>query len=253
MSTDRLISGWVNPLAFLEVDEPWALMTKATPTLESVLRFLCPANERLDIETIVARYREISTEPVRLFLAPAEQRLLDKLVWPLRHAKASYMVGNYLATIALCGMVAEMVALLLWEIADPQINARPMSKEDEKALFGSEFERLGQGRRVGVLSAYNIVAPDVRQHFEQILLRGMLRSQCILSGQEDTMKLHVVLEPSEEGGFAAIVPSLPGCISEGDTREEALANIQEAIQLYLEPVDDDAALSPDVEVVEIAV
>ena len=67
------------------------------------------------------------------------------------------------------------------------------------------------------------------------------------------MKLRVVLEPSDEGGFTAIVPTLPGCISEGDTREEALANVQEAIQLYLEPVDDDAAVSPDAEVVEIAV
>ncbi|MGH8248771.1 MAG: type II toxin-antitoxin system HicB family antitoxin [Gammaproteobacteria bacterium] len=67
------------------------------------------------------------------------------------------------------------------------------------------------------------------------------------------MKLRVVLEPSDEGGFTAIVPALPGCISEGDTREEALANVQEAIQLYLEPVDDDAAVSPDAEVVEIAV
>ncbi|MCZ6489829.1 MAG: type II toxin-antitoxin system HicB family antitoxin [Acidobacteria bacterium] len=66
------------------------------------------------------------------------------------------------------------------------------------------------------------------------------------------MKLRVVLEPSEEGGYTAIVPSLPGCISEGETREDALANIQEAIRLYLEPVDDDAALSPDAEVVEIA-
>jgi predicted RNase H-like HicB family nuclease len=67
------------------------------------------------------------------------------------------------------------------------------------------------------------------------------------------MKLRVVLEPSDEGGFTAIVPALPGCLSEGDTRDVALANIQEAIQVYLEPVDDDAAISPDAEVIEIAV
>jgi predicted RNase H-like HicB family nuclease len=53
------------------------------------------------------------------------------------------------------------------------------------------------------------------------------------------MKLQVVLEPSEEGGFTASVPSLPGCISEGETREDALRNIREAIELYLEPIDDD--------------
>jgi len=47
------------------------------------------------------------------------------------------------------------------------------------------------------------------------------------------MKLKIILEPSEEGGYTAIVPSLPGCISEGDTREEALKNIREAIELYL--------------------
>ena len=50
------------------------------------------------------------------------------------------------------------------------------------------------------------------------------------------MKLTIVLEASPEGGFTAIVPALPGCISEGHTREEALANIREAIELYLEPV-----------------
>jgi predicted RNase H-like HicB family nuclease len=50
------------------------------------------------------------------------------------------------------------------------------------------------------------------------------------------MTLQVVLEPSEEGGFTATVPSLPGCISEGRTRDEALQNIREAIDLYLEPL-----------------
>ncbi len=67
------------------------------------------------------------------------------------------------------------------------------------------------------------------------------------------MTLQVVLEPSEEGGYTAIVPTLPGCISEGDTRKEALANIQEAIQLYLSPVEDDLSFSTQSEIIEIAV
>lgn len=66
------------------------------------------------------------------------------------------------------------------------------------------------------------------------------------------MQVRVILEPSEDGGFTVRVPSLPGCMSEGDTRDEALANIREALQLYLEPVDDDMTLAEG-EVVEIAV
>ncbi|HII94225.1 MAG TPA: type II toxin-antitoxin system HicB family antitoxin [Candidatus Methanofastidiosum sp.] len=49
------------------------------------------------------------------------------------------------------------------------------------------------------------------------------------------MKVTVVLESQEEGGFTVFVPSLPSCISEGDTREEAIDNIKEAIELCLEP------------------
>jgi len=54
------------------------------------------------------------------------------------------------------------------------------------------------------------------------------------------MVLKVILEPSEEGGYTALVPALPGCISEGDTLEDALCNIREAVELYLEPVGDTA-------------
>ena len=48
------------------------------------------------------------------------------------------------------------------------------------------------------------------------------------------MRLRAILEPSDEGD-TVYVPSLPGCISEGDSREEGLENIREAIELYLEP------------------
>ena len=66
------------------------------------------------------------------------------------------------------------------------------------------------------------------------------------------MKLKVILELSEEGGYTVYVPSLPGCISEGDTKEEALANIREAIELYLEPTEDDYIPQDKVEVLELA-
>ena len=67
------------------------------------------------------------------------------------------------------------------------------------------------------------------------------------------MKLKVVLEPSAEGGYTVYVPSLPGCISEGNTREEALINIREAVELYLESTEDDAVLQEESEVLELAV
>ena len=65
------------------------------------------------------------------------------------------------------------------------------------------------------------------------------------------MRLRVVIERSEDGGFSAYVPALPGCISEGDTEEEVLANIREAIELYLEPADDESRLPADARVVEL--
>ena len=67
------------------------------------------------------------------------------------------------------------------------------------------------------------------------------------------MELRVVLEPSDEGGFTVYAPSLPGCISEGKTKEEALKNIREAIELYLEPVDDDLIVHAGSVVEKVAV
>ena len=48
------------------------------------------------------------------------------------------------------------------------------------------------------------------------------------------MKYTVVLEHEPDGGYVASVPVLPGCVSQGDTRDEAIANIKEAIEVYVE-------------------
>ena len=48
------------------------------------------------------------------------------------------------------------------------------------------------------------------------------------------MRYTAILQRESDGGYVATVPSLPGCVSQGDTREEALANIREAADLYIE-------------------
>jgi len=59
-------------------------------------------------------------------------------------------------------------------------------------------------------------------------------------------KRQVLLYPGEDGYFIAEVPSLPGCISQGKTREEALRNIEEAIDLYIEVLIDRGEPIPDI-------
>ncbi|HEV7889945.1 MAG TPA: type II toxin-antitoxin system HicB family antitoxin [Pyrinomonadaceae bacterium] len=51
------------------------------------------------------------------------------------------------------------------------------------------------------------------------------------------MKYRVLIEQDEDGVFVAEVPSLPGCVSQGETRAEALENVREAIAVYLESLE----------------
>lgn len=65
------------------------------------------------------------------------------------------------------------------------------------------------------------------------------------------MKMHVVLEAQEEGGFVAYVPELPGCYTQGETRKEVLKNIKEAAELYLEVQKQKHPFKPYVEVLPL--
>jgi predicted RNase H-like HicB family nuclease len=74
--------------------------------------------------------------------------------------------------------------------------------------------------------------------------------------RRQVMKYRVIVEQDEDGVFVAEVPSLPGCISQGPTRREALLNIREAITLYLESLEaHNEPVPPSIseEIVEVAV
>ena len=67
------------------------------------------------------------------------------------------------------------------------------------------------------------------------------------------MKIKVVVHEAEEGGFWAEVPSIPGCAGQGETLEELLSNVREAVEGCLAVDEKDLALSQSDKVLEIAV
>ena len=67
------------------------------------------------------------------------------------------------------------------------------------------------------------------------------------------MKYKVIIEEQEEGGYTVYVPSLPGCVSQGRTTDEAVSNIKEAIEVYLESLRERNISLPEVREEEVAV
>ena len=167
-SQDAKFYGFISPLAFLEVDESWGSIHQSKVNLEDILRILCTPELEHDVNSCVRRWKEISKETNRLLVVPCEQKFLERLIWPLRHAKSGYMVGNYLGTIALCGVVAEMLAILLYDIAVVSLSGKQISIKEQRMLFGDNFEKLGQHRRVEVLRVIGQIDNEVKGLFDKV-------------------------------------------------------------------------------------
>lgn len=159
---DKLsVQGFIRPLSWLEVDAIAPGETPRLPTLEGLLLFLS-ATRGIDLEKFVEAYRQVSQQDqlTPLFIVPNEPRLIERLVQPLRDAKASYVLGNYLGTIALAGMIGEMVALLLNEI---RVHEKNLAPEEI-----NRFEKLRQQERVAQLRLHGAIEDQHVTAFSRI-------------------------------------------------------------------------------------
>ncbi|MCH8836571.1 MAG: hypothetical protein IIA60_02090 [Candidatus Marinimicrobia bacterium] len=238
MVADKIFPVYINPLAFLEVDEPWADLQKKPVTHNDVLEFICRPSQDRSVDTLVSRYKEISTEPKRLFAAPAEERILDKLVWPLKNAKASYMIENYLGTIALAGMVSEMVAILMYELAEFTLNQKPVTEAKQRSLFGSTFEKLGQTRRVQVLSSLDFIDDETESAFKNI---RMIRRNYLHLWSQDHTELPKDAISAFQSAVSLIIKVIGQDIEDGKIRlNPAMARYLEKKGLYRNKSDESA-------------
>ena len=148
MAEDQRINVFVNPLKLFEWEKVPIPTLPENPTPERLLEFLCSLGLSADMAAFKMRYREVSTMDQGLFLSLQESELVENLFGPLRQAKTSYLTGNYVGAIGLCGMVAEKVAIL--------IHAINTSDEDER----ERFEQDDQARRVETLKRRSLVSND---------------------------------------------------------------------------------------------
>lgn len=163
MSTFQAV---INPLICLDIAH--SKPSDPPPPLDRVLAFVFAPDVEATAEAFTARYRELVQIGAWLPVAPAEASILEKLVWPLRSAIGSYALGNHLASIAMCGLVGEMVAILLWDVSSVTYQGQPIDEAQAKQLFGSSFEKLGQDRRVQVLRASRLIDDAAKQHFDDL-------------------------------------------------------------------------------------
>ena len=123
----------LNPLRWFQVE--LAAETEEVPT-DSLLGFLAWPGASHDQQSFKKRYMELQEESAALSAAPAEANILNRIVYPLRQARASYVLGNFLGTIALVGSVPEMLAVLLYQITDVSLAGRPLDPTRQRLLFG---------------------------------------------------------------------------------------------------------------------
>jgi hypothetical protein len=169
---DRLIEGYINPLAFHEVEEPRTLLPDREPVQDAdVLRYLVEPHLDASSDEIIKRLLAISEEGKdRIFIAP--RGVLQMLVWPLRYVKGSYALGNYLGTIALCSTVCEMSAIFIFDASNaywaPKRKCQKIKPEFAKYFKGDAFQKMTQFERVQFLAKAKLITPDIKALFDRV-------------------------------------------------------------------------------------
>ncbi|MFH1287073.1 MAG: hypothetical protein ABII25_00035 [bacterium] len=113
---------------------------------------------------LLNRFQEINTPETFMNVVPAIQKLLK----PLKDSCKAYSLGLYSASITLSAVAAESLQILLWEMQEIKLHNKEMTKAQEKAILGREFQKLEQSRRIAILDAIGGINSDQKILFHQI-------------------------------------------------------------------------------------
>ncbi len=117
---------------------------------------------------ILNRYVEITTKKTHTNFSPAYKNIMERIVEPLVLSKRHYCLGEYISSIAVGGLTSEMLAHLVWKISTFKVSGKEISIDEEKKLFGKNFEKLQQIRRINILFVMKAIKHEELKKLDQI-------------------------------------------------------------------------------------
>ena len=226
------VSVYVNPLKLFE----WEGLTLSValpedPTLPRLLEYLC-SRQPSDLATLKERYKSVSKQDTNVHMSFEEAALVENFYKPLHHAKNSYILGNGFGAIALCGLIAEKVAIFM----------HMRTTEDEAARVA--FERRDQSARVKELKPH--LAENVVQAFGDIraIRKKYLHywTRDVSSTDKDAVQAYgaaVTLVQAAVGvafdyGGVVLIPQVEAYLTQRGIVHESV-HIQEEVNAEIEP------------------
>ena len=149
-----------------EIDTILPIVTKGESTDETninnliadqLIRLFKIPPQDINRETL-ERYAKMSSKELYIPFTLAKPEIIEqRIIAPLESAKRFACVGEYLASIALSGLVGEMLAVFIWEMeSNERRNAQDQIIQDQK-LFKNNFDRLQQSLRINVIKAFGYI------------------------------------------------------------------------------------------------
>ena len=165
---DRTIGAWIRPLSLSSIGVLPFLPDNQPIDPSSLVKDLCQDFSPEFLENLRRRYWLLTTPELDIFVVPNEKKILEKLVWPLRAAKQAFILSDYLGCIALCGMVCEMAIIFLFDLANTRVNGKLLNAKQEKQIFGSTFEKLGQEKRIQALYDVELLSEELAKDADAV-------------------------------------------------------------------------------------
>lgn len=165
---DRSFKGWVRPLSLLSLRiSPYEHLTEHVDPGQ-LLQDFCNDWTSQAVERIRARFLRVDTPELDIFVVPAENMVLDKLVWPLRHAKIAFCRSDFLGCIAICGMVCEMATVFVYELVAEASDLSRLESEDREILSEGTYETLRQQERIKGLLRMRVIPQNLAENLDKV-------------------------------------------------------------------------------------
>mgnify|MGYP000666252137 CR=1 FL=1 len=226
----KTIEGWLRPLSMPSLGGfPFGADDQLIDPSE-LIKDLCKDRSQSFLENIRDRYRKLTTEQ-DILIVPAEKKILEKLVWPLKAAKHAFILGDYLGCISLCGMVCEMDTIFIFDLVKIMIGNKILNAKHQKFIkiiirdkivdakyhrlfFDQKFEKLPQKQRIDFLFEYKLLSEDIAKDANLV---KKIRNDYLHSLSKDYNKIDEDAEAAYKAScrFTKILTDLP--IGKGGT------------------------------------